>query len=357
MKTYYKFILSTFFKSFIFVFLIMLSLVLILNILSEIEFFRNIEINFIFPIYLALLNSPSLIFEMFPFIFLISTQLFFINLFNDNQIEIFKYSGLKNSKILTIISIFTFFLSIFLITVFYSLSSNLKNFYLEYKNSYAADDAYLAVVTKNGLWIKDYMDNKISIINASKIEDNFLIDTYITQFDENYEVLNNIQAERVDISKNEWLAENVKIYINNNSEKFEILKFRSNFNYEKIQSLFSNLSSLSILRLLDLRKNYISLNYSIIEVDLELNKIISYPIYLSLMTILSAIIMFNIKRVSGTTLKISIGLFLSVIIYYINNFFYVMGKTEKIEISISVWTPLVILLIINSTIIYRINEK
>ena len=46
-----------------------------------------------------------MIFEMFPFIFLISSQFFFIKLFNNNEIEIFKYSGLKNTKLLLILSI------------------------------------------------------------------------------------------------------------------------------------------------------------------------------------------------------------------------------------------------------------
>ena len=357
MKTYYKFILKTYLKSFLFVFLIMLSLVVILNILSELEFFRNTDVNFLFPIYLSLLNSPALIFEMFPFIFLISTQLFFISLFTDNQIQIFKYSGLKNSKILLIISMFSFFLGLIIITLFYSFSSNLKNFYLEFKNDYTADDKYLAVVTKNGLWIKDNTNGNINIINASEINDNFLINTFITQFDENYEVIKNIQSKKIDISKNEWLAYDVKVYTNNQKKEFNSLKLISNFNYQKIQSLFSNLSSLSILRLIDLRENYKSLNYSIVEVDLELNKIISYPIYLSLMTILSAIIMFNIKRFSSTTFKISIGLFLSVIIYYINNFFYVMGKTEKFDILFSIWAPLTILLFLNLIMFNKINEK
>ena len=130
-----------------------------------------------------------------------------------------------------------------------------------------------------------------------------MINTFITQFDNEYEVLNNIQADKIDISNNNWLAYKVKLYKNNQSEKKEIFTIKFNFNYKKIQSLFSNLSSLSILKLLDLRKNYLSLNYSIIEVDLELNRIISYPIYLSLMTILSAILMFNIKRFNSTTPK------------------------------------------------------
>ena len=50
--------------------------------------------------YFYLSKFSSIIFEMFPFIFLITTQLFFIKLFENKEIEIFKYSGLKNSKIL-----------------------------------------------------------------------------------------------------------------------------------------------------------------------------------------------------------------------------------------------------------------
>jgi lipopolysaccharide export system permease protein len=75
------------------------------------------------------------------------------------------------------------------------------------------------------------------------------------------------------------------------------------------------------------------------------------------MTILSALIMFRIKRLSTTMLKISFGLFLSVIIYYINNFFLVMGSNERITLILAVFTPLMTLALINSFMYYRINEK
>ena len=90
MKVYIKFLILLFLKNLFFVTIIMLSLVFILNTLSELEFFSEYSVDLYFPIYISLLNSPSLLFEMFPFIFLISTQLFFINLFNNNEVEIFK---------------------------------------------------------------------------------------------------------------------------------------------------------------------------------------------------------------------------------------------------------------------------
>ncbi len=357
MKTYIKFLINVFLKSFLYVFLIMLSLVFILNMLSELEFFRDLDVETTFPLYLSILNSPSLLFEMFPFIFLISTQVFFIYLFNDNQIQIFKYSGLKNSTILSIISSFSIILGILIIFIFYNFSSNLKNVYLELKSKYSSDDKYLAVITKNGLWIKDRIDEKINIINAERIDEKYLIDTFITQFDDDYEILKNVYSEKINIENKEWVAENAKIFENNLSIEKSNYMIKSNFDYEKIQGLFSNLSSLSIFELISLKENYEILNYSTTEVDLQIHKIISYPIYLTLMTILSSIIMFNTKNFKSPTFKISLGLFASVVVYYLNNFFNVLGKTEKMSLIASIWIPLMILIFINFTLFYKINEK
>ncbi len=357
MKTYIKFISNIFLKSFGFVFLITFSLVFIINLLTELEFFKNINVSLFFTIYLSLINSPSMIFEIFPFIFLISTQLFFINLFRDDQIQIFKYSGLKNSKILFIISMITFFVGVLIITIFYNISSNLKNLYLEVKSNYTKDGKYLAVINQNGLWIRDKVENKILIVNASKIDQNFLINSFITEFNNNYEVLRNIKSDKIDIKENAWIVNNAEIFEKNIRTQKDKIIINSNFNYDRINSLFSNLSSLSLLELINLKKNYKSLNYSTVDINIQIQKIASYPIYLILMTIFSAVIMLNSKRYTNNTLKISLGLFFCVIIYYLNNLFNVLGSTEKINYFLSIWIPLLLLTIITSLMTFKVNEK
>ena len=357
MKTYIKFLSKIYLNSFFYVSLIMFSLIFILNLLSELDFFKDINVSSYFPIYLSLLNSPTFIFEMFPFIFLISTQLFFITLFSNNQLSIFKYSGLKNSKILFIISLMSFILGIMIITLFYSFSSSLKNFYLDLKTNYTSDGKYLAVITKNGLWIKDVIDDKILIINSAKIDQNYLIDAYISEFNSNFEIKRNIVSPKIDISNKSWIIFDAKVFNKDTKQKFEIMEINTNFDYLVIQSLFSNLSSLSILELLELRKNYKSLNYSLIEIDIQLLKLMSFPIYLMLMTVFSSIIMMSTKQLKSSILKISIGLFFSVLIYYLFNFFNVLGKTEKIDLFSSVLLPIVLLTVVNSLMIRRFNEK
>ena len=77
-------------------------------------------------------------------------------------------------------------------------------------------------------------------------------------------------AYKIDITENNWVIKNSKIYQQNNyiNENKTILK--TNFNSERIQSLYSNLSSLGFYELYELRKNYKKLNYSITEINLQI---------------------------------------------------------------------------------------
>ena len=357
MKTYIKFIIKIFFKSLLFVSSIIFSLVFILNLLSELEFFKDIKVDNYFPMFLSILNSPDLLFQMFPFIFLITTQLFFIKLFTNNEIEILKYSGLKNSKILSILGILSIITGVLITLIFYNFSSNLKNFYLELKSPFADDGKYLAVITKNGLWIKDEIGENIYIINSSAINKNYLRNNFITEFDSNYNVKRNFRTEKIDVSDFEWILYDTKILEKNNYQIKKVFKIKTNFNYKRINSLYSNLSSLNIFQLYELRENYRKLNYSLTEIDLQFLKLISYPLFLFLITIFSSLIMFRVKRYESSTAKIALGLFFSVIIYYVNNFFYVLGSTEKMSLYISISIPLIGLSIINSLMLTNINEK
>ena len=81
------------------------------------------------------------------------------------------------------------------------------------------------------------------MINASSFNNNELINTYISEFDKNFNIIKNIKSPRIDITKKEWIINNAEIYVQNNREVIENYKFNTNFDYELIQNLFSNMSS------------------------------------------------------------------------------------------------------------------
>ena len=357
MKVYISFLTVIFFKSLLYVLGIMFSLVFILNYLGELDYFQKIEIETYFTLFLSLLNSPAMIFDMAPFIILITSQIFFVKLFNNNELATFKYSGLKNSEIIRILMLLSFVTGIFTTTIFYYFSSNFKNLYLELKSPFSNDGKYLAVVTQNGLWIRDKIGEETLVINSSKIDNKYLIGNFITVFDGNYNVLKNIKSDKIDVSKKNWLILDAKVYEKNNYLSFKTFSLNTNFDLKRINSLYSNLSSLNLLGLLELRNNYKKLNYSIIDVDLQILKLLTLPIFLVLMCLFSSILMLRIKHLSNTTLQITFGLFFSVIIYYLNNFFNVLGSTEKINVQLAIFIPLIVLSFINFLMLNKINEK
>jgi len=357
MKTYTKFLINHFNISFFKVFFIFFIIILITNVLEQVEFFRNTNLSFIYLIFISFLNTPSILFEILPFIFLLTTQVFFINLIEKKELDIFKYSGLNNFLIIKIISIYTFILSLIFIIIFYNVSALFQNSYLLIKNKYTDDNQYLAVITENGLWVKDEIDNNINMINANKVDGQFLLGVSIVQFDKNFEILNVIHSEKVDITSYQWKIFEPLILNNNKQTNLNQMTLQSNFDLKKINGLFSNLSSLTVLQLFKLKKSYKSLNYSVIDINSQLYRIISYPIYLVLITIFSAVIMFNIGYQKNSLYKIVIGIFLSVIIYYVNYFLNVLGTNEKIPLVLSIFMPFIILSIINFISIIKINEK
>tara|TARA_B100002049_G_scaffold168251_1_gene126608 strand:+ start:63 stop:1142 length:1080 start_codon:yes stop_codon:yes gene_type:complete len=357
LNTYKKYILSLFSKTLVEIILIFFSLILIINLFEEINFLKNENVSGYYPIFLSLLNTPSIIFDILPFIFLISTLLFFIKLINKNELPIFKYTGITNNHILRIVVFFSFIIGLFLIFGFYTFSSKLKNQYLLIKNEFSSDDKYLAVITENGLWIRDEINETINITTADKINKNLLINVSIVQFDKNYNLLQLIQSKKVNIKSKNWNIDEPLITKDNVTNKLEILKFNSNFDIEIINNLFSNLSSMSLMQLNKLKKDYKKLGYSTVGIEVYENKIFSVPIYLAIMTLLSGIIMFNSKYKKSKIFNIILGISLSVVIYYVNYFSGLLGETGKIPIILSVWLPMIILMLISLIGLVRINEK
>ncbi len=357
-KTYQIYLGKVFTSTLLKTFIVFVSLAFILNIFEEINFFKDLKVSITLPIFLTFLNIPSIIFDIFPFIFLITAQFAFIKLMDQNEIIVLKNFGLDNLKIIKILSVLSFFIGLIIITIYYNFSSSLKYSYLNLKNSYAKDNKYLAVITENGIWIKDEVEENINIINANRFNNKILYDVDILQFDKNFNFKSNIISKKILIENKVWLIKDALISDSkgklNNAENFNL---ETNLNYNDVNSLFSNLSSLNIFELNNLRKKYDSINYSSTEVNSAIQKLISFPFYLTIMTVLAATIMLHIKHNRSKVFHLIFGILISVIIYYLSFFFEELGKNEQIPLGISIWIPLIIILLISAISLIRINEK
>ncbi len=356
-NNYQKYIYKNFFNSFIKVTLIFSSIIMIMNLFEEISFFKENENIILLPIFLTIINIPSVLFEIFPFIFLISTLFFFIDTINKDEINVYKIYGITNLNLIKTLTFATFVTGIFVVLIFYNLSANLKFLYLDIKNQYTKDDKYLAVVTGNGLWIRDEIENNINYINADKLDKENLLNLTISEFNKDFQLKRVIISKKASIKTNTWILEKPLVNSQNNSKTLEKLEFNSNFDLERILSIFENLSSLNLFELELLKKDYELLGYNTEKINGYKHKLYSYPIYLTLMVTIASLLMLNIKHNKSKIFHITLGIVISVIIYYINYFFKVIIETQDVPYLISIWGPQIILFMVVLTSLIRINEK
>jgi lipopolysaccharide export system permease protein len=326
LKIYQKYLIKKFIIKFTYISGIFLALTLILGLLEEISFFNNYDEDILYPYYLTILNAPITLFEIFPFIIILSTQFLFYDFFKKDEIDLLKRSGLNNLKIIKLLFFVSILIGIFNILIYYNLASTLKFKYSNIKNNFSNDNKYLAMVTESGIWIKDEIENKKIIIKSNNFNDNYLVDTIINIFDQNYNLIKIIQSKKINIQSKNWIIFQPVITIDNKTTIFEdSINFKSNFDENKIKNLFSNILTLNVLKLINQKKDFEKLGYSSDEIKIHLLKLLTTPFFYGVLTILSSIIMFNYSRGKSILFQIILGIFLSVIIYYISFIFSSLG--------------------------------
>ena len=100
-KLYQKILIYNFFKILIEVAGVFVALIFIMGLLEEVSFFNELDQTIFYPILLTLLNLPSVLYDIFPFIFIIATQFFFIRMVDKSELSLFKNNGISNLKIIS----------------------------------------------------------------------------------------------------------------------------------------------------------------------------------------------------------------------------------------------------------------
>ena len=107
-KIYQKYLIKNFIKKFLLISFVFFSLVVLLGLLEEITFLDGATDNYLLPYILTTLNAPITLFEIFPFIFLLTTLYLFYELSNKDELDLLKKNGLSNLKIIKILFFFIF---------------------------------------------------------------------------------------------------------------------------------------------------------------------------------------------------------------------------------------------------------
>ena len=332
----------------------------ILNLFEEINFFKDFNIGINVPIMLSALFVPSLLYNMFPFIILLSGIWFFLKIKKTDEIIALRVSGMSNLSVIIVPSIVAITLGILFVTLVNPITSSLIKKYEFIKGAYEKDQDYLAAVTVNGIWIKEKSYGNNYIVRASKLDGQTLFDLSIYEYDANNNFLRRVEAKSANISSLEWDLEDIILIDKNGTillQNISNFKYRSMYDIKKIKSLYSNLDSISFWDLENEIKLLENRGYSTNEMRTKFQRSIAFPLFLLSMILLSGVFTLGTQVKESNWSYVFIAIISSVLIFYFNDFSAALGKTDKLPVEISVWMPIVIIFLFGTVGLIHANQK
>ena len=360
-KILFQYLFFGFLKTIFKVTLIVYCFGIILNLFEEIEFFKNLDVSVLMPITLTALYIPSMIIKLLPFIIFVSSMWFLLYLRNSSDLLTLKVFGYSNLKIFFILASISFIFGWFVLLALNPITSQMVRYYEQTKSEFSRDIDHLVSINKNGLWIKENVSEGYRIISADESRDYILNNLRIYNLDENFKLLEKINAKTADITTNSWVLNEVIInkFTDNMPEKKIVDEYylKSTYDHKKIMSLFSNFDTMSFIDLLLNYKNLQRQGYNKNYLDQNLNNLMSLPFFLFIMTALAAILTMNTLKKSNNFKFIITGMIACVLIFYFKDLSLALGQTDRIPLSLAAWVPVVLTGLLAAIGILQINEK
>ena len=360
-KVLINYLLKNFLKTFFTVIFVFYCFGLILNLFEEIEFFKNIDVGIFTPLILTGIYIPSMIIKILPFIIFISSMWFMMRIRNNKDLLTLKVFGFSNIKIFFILAIVSFLLGWVILIFINPITASMSKYYEKTKSNYSRDIDHLVSFNKNGLWIKENFEDQQRIITAAKPDGFNLIDVTIFHLDKKSNLLEKIVSEKANINKKEWILSNVSIFKPDKGilkkKDYENLVIRSNYNYNKINSLFKNFNTMSFLDLVMSYSFLLDSGYNKMFLSQSLHTKLTLPFFLFLMTALASIFTMNNLKKSNNFKLISLGLITCVLTFYLKDLSLALGQTDRIPLILAIWAPAIILAFFTFIGVLQINEK
>ena len=349
-----EFLLSTFNVT-----LIISAAGLIMNLREEVTYFSDYDVGIILPIALSLMIIPSILINIFPFIIFLSAMWTLLKLKNSGEILSLKTFGLSGTKFVYLLGIASFLVGILILVAFNPITSIMVKYYEDIKGSYDIDKSHLASITSNGIWLKENIGSKTNIIKSKKIDGDLLFDVSIYSFENNV-LVERIEAKTANILNTSWVVKDgirISVIEQNVRNSFESLIFQSTFTKAKFNSIYSNLDTISFLKIMTNFKQLSQKGYNERLLNEKKHYYLSLPFFLVLMVCLASIFILSSNEKKQNIYYIILSIITCVIIFYFKNFSMALGTTERIPMELSVWSPIIILTLFCSVGIIQINEK
>ncbi len=224
------YLVKHFFVSFVIVFIIFAALLIIGDFVEQFRKSTGKEVPIKIIFQLAIFNFFSLVEFIIPIVAFFAALLTYISLIRNSEFLIISSVGISNVKILIPAIITYFVVGIFFVTIINPLSAVFYDRYTELEYKYIAKSDKFASITKNGIWLKQFNNQKniSSVLYAQQISNNgsILLNFMLLEYDEKGTFQGRLDGKKAYLENGFWVMDDVQI-----SPKYDQASFNLKHKY------------------------------------------------------------------------------------------------------------------------------
>ncbi len=357
-------------KQIITTFLLVLVMVMgIIMMFDSIEALRRIsgrsDTGMDYVVKYALTKLPETLDKILPFVMMVAAMATFWRLSKSSEYVIIRASGVSVWEFLKPVFITVFAVGVINVALFNPISSKMYEMHATLKYRFITRDPTAMLFSSKGLWIRESEGkDKVLVLEAKSLRQDknetlSMQDITILEMDPSSQILRRIEGLVGELKDKTFRLRGVQIFkAGEKTESLASFEYQTSITIDRIKENFIEPDAISFWSLPETIAFYESSGFSAVRHQMRYLSLIASPFLLVAMVLVAAL--FSLKpavRQGGVMLMITIGVVTGFLVYFASQLIYAFGVNGYIPITLAVWSPTVIVLLLGTTIMLMKEEK
>lgn len=326
--------------------LVLLVLVGLIAMIDGVELLRRSTgreaATFGIVLQMTFLRMPFMAQKVVPFAVLFGGMLALIRLTRSHELVVARATGVSAWQFLLPGLALALAIGVFVVTVFNPLASATTWRFEQLEGKFLRGRTNLLAASSSGLWLREGREDGQSVLHALRVskEDNELQDVTIFIYEGTDRFVRRIDADSAVLKNGYWKLDNALVSEPDRQGKsFAEYHLATSLTLGQIQESFASPETMSFWELPAFIETLEAAGFSALKHRLHWHSILSGPLLLCAMVLISATFSLRLTRRGGTGLLILGGLFAGFLLYFLTDVVLALGMSASIPAALAAWAP------------------
>ena len=287
---------------------------------------------------LLLLKTPSSAMSILPFAVMIGGMVTLTRLTRSNELVIARAAGVSAWQFLTPAIILTLLIGIFFVTIFNPISAVFLSRFEQLEAKSITGKTSLFAISSSGLCTK-------------------LAEVVVFNIGTNNKFISRIDAASANLEKGNWHLHNISITRPAEQPvKQDDMLIDTDITLAQIQDSFASPVTLSFWQLPSFINTLEKAGFSALHHRMYWHSMLSLPLLLCAMILISAVFSLRLPRRGGIMLLIVAGVAAGFMTHFLTNLVQAFGQSGEIPVILAAWTPATIAFLIGVGLLLHFED-